>query len=1024
MSNLFSNLDKLDITSILTENEQVDLDSVKETSIEDNSKSSDQITIETVAKEFSDSMAIQGIDNINSISLDEAIKLTESIIDRLNIKGSYKLVNSVLSYIGLNESATDIEVDNLEVEEQDRKALAKVKQVIGNVREIDQNMFEDARRAVSDEVYDMRDTEEGYSLVRGHKGEQPIVVKSWKRSQDQVLEKLSEDEDQPTDITWATEEYNSEHGGIDWVDESDRDRSYTTLVTNTSEAEKFNYRSDYWGDASTYQQDNVDLITELEPYVGKLVQIGYGEDGIVGTLKGIAIDRQYNSISHTTVVLEDIKFGMSESVHVNVSGGNVDVSTDNTNLSVDGDSVDVHVEDGQDLAPSVEVTEPVLEPAGSDVSAEEIIDEPADDLTDSEEVENCFKGTKEEILKKHPELANDQNFASYAKDDYLAVDYNEDGSIKGFRLTDKNLEEADQNVIEKIHQYIIDDYHRMEDFTDTEVSESNLDSVHGIIDRVLSLMPQEELNKMANEIDNDSIDLTNYTHYCWELAECKNCGDDSCDGCGDSLDEEEISFDEIITRMSNAESFDDLRDAASLIVDPSIRVNVEEIIDSCEKDGDSVDVAYSVATSEYLDDKTNDLNEEGLQASNVPSKNDQGRRIELAKLESEGKVSYRVSYLNEADEELAGWDIEADSDEEAVSKLDAMGDIDTVADDIIGSEFSDSGVEGIKTMFYNGVNITLATDKDNFMITVDRADQDPVILKGTTSEEAISQLILWCLTNLDDNEKALDIVNDIEDTLEDDATDLEPASDLDKSIKESEQTTEVEIPFDLLDEISDFDEDTGKYTLKGEYAGLTFVPGENKDSNFDDTQVFSVSGDENLVSSFVQSLELNEDQIINIPDDMLNDISDFDEDTGKYTLKGEYASLGFEPKLDGEIGDFDDVQPFMVKGDDELVKKFIASLGLNEDYTEGSYSDIAVDLEIPFDLIEELEEKGQLKFDSETDEYQFVGEYSNMTIKSIDAQETNFDDTAFFKIDGPRESVEKFTTEFDLGTNIRKMFEH
>ena len=66
MSNLFSNLDKLDITSILTENEQVDLDSVKETSIEDNSKSSDQITIETVAKEFSDSMAIQGIDNINS----------------------------------------------------------------------------------------------------------------------------------------------------------------------------------------------------------------------------------------------------------------------------------------------------------------------------------------------------------------------------------------------------------------------------------------------------------------------------------------------------------------------------------------------------------------------------------------------------------------------------------------------------------------------------------------------------------------------------------------------------------------------------------------------------------------------------------------------------------------------------------------------------------------------------------------------------------------------------------------------
>lgn len=60
-------------------------------------------------------------------------------------------------------------------------------------------------------------------------------------------------------------------------------------------------------------------------------------------------------------------------------------------------------------------------------------------------------------------------------------------------------------------------------------------------------------------------------------------------------------FDEIVTQMSNASDYEDLYAAASLIQDPSIRVDVEQCIEQCEEDGDDVDVAYSVTTSDYLD---------------------------------------------------------------------------------------------------------------------------------------------------------------------------------------------------------------------------------------------------------------------------------------------------------------------------------------------------------------------------------------------------------------------------------------
>lgn len=70
-----------------------------------------------------------------------------------------------------------------------------------------------------------------------------------------------------------------------------------------------------------------------------------------------------------------------------------------------------------------------------------------------------------------------------------------------------------------------------------------------------------------------------------------------------------MDFEQIITLMANAVDYMDLYDAASYIVDDDLRVSVEELIEQCEMDGDSVEIAYSVVTSDLLDMHTTELNE-------------------------------------------------------------------------------------------------------------------------------------------------------------------------------------------------------------------------------------------------------------------------------------------------------------------------------------------------------------------------------------------------------------------------------
>lgn len=95
---------------------------------------------------------------------------------------------------------------------------------------------------------------------------------------------------------------------VDYITEEQlgSDRMYRKLITSVKDAERFNYHSDYWGDADDYQTDNVALIEALEYFIGQRVKLSFDDGTVLGTLEGILIDKQYNSLGHTRILLSDI----------------------------------------------------------------------------------------------------------------------------------------------------------------------------------------------------------------------------------------------------------------------------------------------------------------------------------------------------------------------------------------------------------------------------------------------------------------------------------------------------------------------------------------------------------------------------------------------------------------------------------------------------------------------------------------------------------------------------------------------
>lgn len=113
-------------------------------------------------------------------------------------------------------------------------------------------------------------------------------------------------ESNDNDITYIFEQYDWKFD-ITTKDQLGSDYSYHTLVKTVDEAEKFNYHSDYWGDADTYQEEVVDVVRSFEPYIDEEVTITY-DDGEKEKFKviGVLIDKQYNSISHLKILVEPL----------------------------------------------------------------------------------------------------------------------------------------------------------------------------------------------------------------------------------------------------------------------------------------------------------------------------------------------------------------------------------------------------------------------------------------------------------------------------------------------------------------------------------------------------------------------------------------------------------------------------------------------------------------------------------------------------------------------------------------------
>lgn len=89
---------------------------------------------------------------------------------------------------------------------------------------------------------------------------------------------------------------------------SSSDSNYFKIVKTVNEAERFNYHSDYWGSDEGYQEENVELLNTLEPEIKNGTKFTISDEpDLIFTVVGVAIDTQYNSISHTKILVKKVE---------------------------------------------------------------------------------------------------------------------------------------------------------------------------------------------------------------------------------------------------------------------------------------------------------------------------------------------------------------------------------------------------------------------------------------------------------------------------------------------------------------------------------------------------------------------------------------------------------------------------------------------------------------------------------------------------------------------------------------------
>ena len=140
-------------------------------------------------------------------------------------------------------------------------------------------------------------------------------------------------------------------------------------------------------------------------------------------------------------------------------------------------------------------------------------------------------------------------------------------------------------------------------------SEDNID----LADAEVQLYIRDFLESHENDYQYDLLKqaLEPYYDHEYDLA------DEDVQESYEVLEEDEYldenaTFEEIIYRMECAEIYEDLYNAAMLISNSKLQTEVTKLIQQCEEDGDDVEEAYSIVTSDLLDMHINDKNVENL----------------------------------------------------------------------------------------------------------------------------------------------------------------------------------------------------------------------------------------------------------------------------------------------------------------------------------------------------------------------------------------------------------------------------
>ena len=113
-------------------------------------------------------------------------------------------------------------------------------------------------------------------------------------------------------------------------------------------------------------------------------------------------------------------------------------------------------------------------------------------------------GTKKELFEKFPELKNNKNYDSYADDDYMAINFDNNNKIKGIRLATKDTNES-KKLNEMVNFISPDEYDNMTDEDLENYAEELKVDLHYHIHK-----KQDEMLKEIKKIEKILIDRGYY----------------------------------------------------------------------------------------------------------------------------------------------------------------------------------------------------------------------------------------------------------------------------------------------------------------------------------------------------------------------------------------------------------------------------------------------------------------------------------------------------------------------------------